>query len=76
MKFSENSAKRRAPSGRGGAGAARPGGRLRDAERQWIEEALARRKGSRTRAAEDLGISRRTLHRKINEYGLRSPRDG
>ena len=63
-------------AGRGGAGAARPGGRLRDAERQWIEEALARRKGSRTRAAEDLGISRRTLHRKINEYGLRSPRDG
>ena len=53
---------------------------------RWIEKqrhlidftasSLARRKGSRTRAAEDLGISRRTLHRKINEYGLRSPRDG
>ena len=49
----------------------RAGRRLRDAERHLIEDALGRHKGSRTRAAEDLGISRRTLHRKLNEYGLR-----
>ena len=56
--------------------APRPGSALRDAERQLIEEALRRHKGSRTKAALDLGISRRTLHRKINEFGLRNPEDG
>ena len=55
--------------------AARPGSALRDAERQLIEEALRKNKGSRTRAAQDLGISRRTLHRKINEFGLRNSED-
>ena len=58
------------------ASAARPGSALRDAERQLIEEALRRHQGSRTRAAQDLGISRRTLHRKLNEFGLRNPQDG
>ena len=54
-----------------------PAGRgLRDAERQLIEDALRRHKGNRTRAAQELGISRRTLHRKLNEFGLRTPRDG
>ncbi len=67
----------RAPSGgaRGGGGG-RPGLVLRDAERQLIEEALRRHKGSRTRAALELGISRRTLHRKLNEFGLRDLREG
>ena len=64
----------RAAAGHGGAGA-RPGTALRDAERQLIEEALRRHKGHRTRAARDLGISRRTLHRKLNEFGLRTPKE-
>ena len=55
--------------------AARPGSALRDAERQLIEEALRKNKGSRTKAAQDLGISRRTLHRKLNEFGLRNSED-
>ena len=45
--------------------------RLVDSEKQMIEQALERHAGNRTRAAEELGISRRTLHRKLNEYGLR-----
>jgi len=51
--------------------ASRAGTRMRDTERQLLEEALRRHKGNRTKAALDLGISRRTLHRKLNEYGLR-----
>ncbi len=54
----------------------RAGRVLRDAERQLILEALRRHKDNRTKAAQDLGISRRTLHRKLNEFGLRTPRDG
>ncbi len=61
----------RAPTGGRAVAGTRPGQVLRDAERQLIEEALRRHKGSRTRAAVDLGISRRTLHRKLNEFGLR-----
>lgn len=53
----------------------RAGNRMRDTERQLLDEALRRHKGNRTQAALDLGISRRTLHRKLNEYGLREPRD-
>jgi len=56
--------------------APRPGSALRDAERQLIEESLRRHQGSRTKAALDLGISRRTLHRKINEFGLRDAAGG
>ena len=55
----------------GAAGA----GTLRDAERQLIAEALRRHRDNRTKAAQDLGISRRTLHRKLNEFGLRTTRD-
>ncbi len=44
---------------------------LEDAERNMISKALEMHGGNRTRAAEQLGISRRTLHRKLNEYGLR-----
>lgn len=44
---------------------------LEHAERQMIVEALRATGDNRTRAAERLGISRRTLHRKLNEYGLR-----
>jgi len=64
---------------RDGAGglalASRAGRVLRDAERQLIAEALRRHRNNRTKAAQDLGISRRTLHRKLNEFGLRAPGD-
>lgn len=44
---------------------------LSHAERQMIVETLKATGNNRTKAAERLGISRRTLHRKLNEYGLR-----
>lgn len=40
------------------------------AEKNLIVRALKSTGGNRTRAAEQLGISRRTLHRKLHEYGL------
>ncbi len=40
------------------------------AERQAIVDALAAAGGNRTQAARNLGISRRTLYRRLNEYGL------
>lgn len=43
---------------------------LEDNERRLIEQALARNEGRRKAAAEQLGISERTLYRKIKEYGL------
>jgi DNA-binding NtrC family response regulator len=46
---------------------------LRGAERVAIERALQDHDGNRVRAAEELRISRRTLHRKIREYGIRQP---
>lgn len=45
-------------------------GTLEDLEKQAIAQALKACGGNRTRAAEQLGISRRTLHRKISEYGF------
>ncbi len=44
---------------------------LEEAEKQLILQALEANGGNRTKAAEQLKISRRTLHRKLNEYGLR-----
>ena len=43
---------------------------LRDIERNAIIRALHRWEGNRTRTAEELGISRRTLISKIQEYGI------
>jgi two-component system, NtrC family, response regulator HydG len=43
---------------------------FRDIERKAIEEALALTNGNRTRAAEQLGISVRTLQYRLKEYGL------
>ncbi len=40
-------------------------------EKKLIIHALDETEGNRTAAAEKLGISRRTLHRKLNEYGLK-----
>ena len=39
-------------------------------EKQMIVQALEKTGGNRTKAAEKLGISRRTLHRKLNEYEI------
>ena len=44
---------------------------LEDNERTMVVRALRAHDGNVTKAALDLGISRRTLHRKLNEYGLR-----
>lgn len=43
---------------------------LEAVERDMIASALARYGGKRKQAAQDLGISERTLYRKIKEYGL------
>ena len=43
---------------------------LNDLSRQMIERALERNNGNRKKAAEELGISDRTLYRKIKKYGL------
>src|ERR687887_615014 len=43
---------------------------LRETERKLIAQALAATNGNVTAAAKKLGISRRTLHRKINEMNL------
>ena len=39
-------------------------------EREMILQALDRTAGNRTLAAEQLGMSRRTLHRKLNTFGV------
>ncbi len=39
--------------------------------RHTVLKALENCRGNRTEAAKQLGISRRTLHRKLNEFGLR-----
>lgn len=43
---------------------------LSDMERQVIKEALKKSGGNLTRAAEELGIGRTTLYRKMEEYGI------
>ena len=50
--------------------ASRNAGTLEDMERAMILRVLGARGGNRAEAAKELGISRRTLHRKLNEYGL------
>lgn len=54
-----------APTAATGAGVS-----LREMERQLLEHTLAATSGNRTRAAEMLGISIRTMRNKIKEYGL------
>jgi DNA-binding NtrC family response regulator len=44
---------------------------LESHEKTLIQQALADCRGNVSAAAKQLGISRRTLHRKLNEYGLR-----
>ena len=46
-----------------------PNPTLAESEKRQILAALAEAKGNKSKAAEKLGISRRTLHRKLNEWG-------
>lgn len=43
---------------------------LEDREKELIQKALDKHKGRRKHAADELGISERTLYRKIKEYGI------
>jgi len=43
---------------------------LSDMGRQMLEKALERNGGNRKKAAQELGISDRTLYRRIKQYGL------
>jgi DNA-binding NtrC family response regulator len=43
---------------------------VEEAERQLIIQALKETDGNRTKAADKIGMSRRTLHRKLKKYGL------
>ena len=47
-----------------------PGMTVKDAERELIIRALKECNGNRTLAAKQLGMSRRTLHRKLHTYNL------
>lgn len=44
---------------------------LSDLSRHVIEKALERNGGNRKKAADELGISDRTLYRRLNQYGLK-----
>jgi DNA-binding NtrC family response regulator len=56
--------------GRGSGDAVRPGLTLERMERQLLEKTLEATGGNRTRAAELMGVSLRTVRNKIREYGL------
>ena len=43
---------------------------ISETEKKLIKKALAKHKGKRKYASEDLGISERTLYRKIKEYDI------
>jgi transcriptional regulator with PAS, ATPase and Fis domain len=45
--------------------------RWKEIEKEAILEALRRHGGNRTRAAQELGISLRTLQYRLKEYGIR-----
>jgi DNA-binding NtrC family response regulator len=47
-----------------------PGTSLEDLERAAVEQALAQHRGNRTHAAKTLGISVRTLQRKLKAWGI------
>jgi len=52
------------------------GGTLQTAERDAIAHALSRHTGSRRELATSLGLSERTLYRKLRSFGLIKPRGG
>jgi len=49
------------------------GGSIMEQEARYIAELLARHQGHRRKVADMLGISERTLYRKLNRYQLRYP---
>jgi DNA-binding NtrC family response regulator len=53
-----------------------PGTRLRDAERRLIEVTLEHAGQNKTRAAELLGVSVRTLHNKLHKFEAEDAREG
>jgi len=74
QRIREEAGLRERSGGRGATAAAVPpggpfaGGTLAEAERAMIAAALQRHNDNRTLAAAELGVSRRTLHRKLKEY--------
>jgi transcriptional regulator with PAS, ATPase and Fis domain len=48
---------------------------IMDKEKELIEKALRKHKGKRKDAASDLGISERTLYRKLKEYDIEEYRN-
>jgi DNA-binding NtrC family response regulator len=57
-------------AGVGPLGVVLPAETVKDAEKQLIIRALKEAEGNRTLAAKRIGMSRRTLHRKLHEYQL------
>ncbi len=57
-------------SGRQQVPGIRPNTTIREANKQMVVSALKAADDNRTLAAKQLGISRRTLHRKLHEYGI------
>jgi transcriptional regulator of acetoin/glycerol metabolism len=53
-------------------GVAREDLSLEDAERLFIEKVLARHNGDVRLAAQQLGMSRSALYRRLKQYGVRS----
>ncbi len=49
---------------------------VREVERERIRQALLESGGNQRRAAEILGLSRRTLVNRLNEFNLPRPRKG
>ena len=43
---------------------------LEEKEKEFIQKALQKHRGRRKLAAKELGISERTLYRKMNEYNI------
>jgi DNA-binding NtrC family response regulator len=64
------------PAHSGPATAASSDASLADLERRHIETVLAQANWHQGRAAQQLGISTKTLYRKIREYGFTRPRGG
>jgi DNA-binding NtrC family response regulator len=56
--------------GDGGRGTGKMEDARRAAEKATVAAALAKCGGNRAAAARELGVSRRTLYRKMEEYGL------
>jgi transcriptional regulator with PAS, ATPase and Fis domain len=61
------------PKGRPEAGKYQAPRALRTVERESLAEALVEHRGNRRELAEALGLSERTLYRKLREYGLNRP---